>query len=178
MTKKSIALGSNIPAEDHDIQEVIDSNRLLAEELRLAREKIEALTRVSNTPLVSLPKAGERPMFRRIRIILEESDAIAPSGQYFGIHGNWVNPETLEALENQVQSKEITRKQAQEKATETVTFEAILRPGEEADVPVELLATLNDAVMSVPIQDPGTFQVLGYKDRLRYPYRIVTEKRV
>jgi hypothetical protein len=175
MAKKN-ELGSNIPAEDHDISEVIESNKLLAEQNRELMERIEALTRESNTPLVNTPKPGDRPMFARVKIILEESDQIAPSGQYFGIHGTWVNPETLEALEADVQSKLLTRKQAQEQATETVTFEAILRPGEEADVPVELLATLNDAVMSVPTQDPGTFQVLGYKDRLRFPYRIVTAR--
>lgn len=167
-------LGRNIPAEEHDVAEVLKSNRLLAEQNQELQERIEALTRESNTPLVNKPKAGDRPMFTRVKIILEESEQIAPSGQYFGIHGNWVNPETLKALEADVQDKLMTRREAQQKATETVTFEAILRPGEEAEVPVELLATLNDAMMSVPIQDPGTFQVLGYKDRLRFPYRIVT----
>jgi hypothetical protein len=171
---KKVSLGaSNIPAEDHDVDEVIASNQLLAEQNAELMARIEALTREANTPLTNIPKAGARPMFARVRIILEESDHIAPSGQYFGIHGNWVNPETLLALEEQVQAKEMTRKEAQVQATETITFEAILRPGEEADVPVELLATLNDAITSVPSIDPGTFQVLGYKDRLRFPYRIV-----
>jgi hypothetical protein len=76
-------------------------------------------------------------------------------------------------LETQVQSKEITRKEAQERATEKVQFEAYLRPGEEADVPVELLTLLNDAITSVPQIDAVTSQVTGYKDKLRYPYRII-----
>ena len=91
MAKKN-ELGSNIPTEDHDIAEVIESNKLLAEQNRELQERLEALTRESNTPLVNKPKAGERPMFSRVKIILEESDQIAPSGQYFGIHGTWVNP--------------------------------------------------------------------------------------
>ena len=139
--------------------------------------RIEALTRESNTPLTHTPKAGDRPLFSRIRIILEENDGIAPSGQYFGLHGTWVNPETLRDLEPQVLEKEITRKQAQEMATEKVQFEAYLRPGEEAEVPVELLSLLNDAIQDVPVIDPHTSQVLGYKSRLRYPYRLVSDRR-
>lgn len=47
----------------------------------------------------------------------------------------------------------------------------ILRAGEEAEVPVELLNVLNDAVMEVPtvIND----QVVGYRKRMRFPYRVV-----
>ena len=47
----------------------------------------------------------------------------------------------------------------------------ILRPGEEADVPEELLNVLNDAVTSVPIvQDT---KIVGFRDRLRFPYRVL-----
>ena len=47
----------------------------------------------------------------------------------------------------------------------------ILRAGEEAEVPVELLNVLNDAVMEVPtvIND----QVVGYRKRMRFPYRVI-----
>jgi len=164
-------LGDNLGGVDSDT-DVISANSFLEQENRELKEKIEALTREGNTPLVHIPKAGERPLFARVRIRLEENENIAPSGQYFGVHGNWVNPEMLEKLEPRVQSKELTRKEAQALATETVQFEAYLRPGEDADVPVELLNTLNDAVVSAPIIDPITSQVLGYRDKLRYPYRI------
>lgn len=47
----------------------------------------------------------------------------------------------------------------------------VLRAGEEADVPEEILSVLNDAVMSVPVMNGDT--VVGYKDRLRFPYRVI-----
>lgn len=156
-----------------EAEELMSSVELRQENENL-RRRIEALTRDSNTPLVNMPDPGARPLFARVRIVLEESDQIAPSGQYFGVHGNWVNPETLEALEPRVVSGELTRKEAHSMATEKVQFEAILRPSEEADVPVELLNTLNDALVDAPILDPVTSQVLGYKSKLRFPYRIIT----
>ncbi len=49
----------------------------------------------------------------------------------------------------------------------------ILRPGEEAEVPQELVNILDTAVMDTPIVDPTTKQVLGYRQRLRFPYRVL-----
>ncbi len=49
----------------------------------------------------------------------------------------------------------------------------LLRAGEEMDVPEAVLNVLNDAVMSTPIQDTSSGQVLGYRDRRRYNYRLV-----
>jgi hypothetical protein len=40
-----------------------------------------------------------------------------------------------------------------------------------------LLSVLNDALTDTPVIDPITSQVLGYKQRLRYPYRICTTQR-
>lgn len=74
----------------------------------------------------------------RVRIMLEESDDIPPTGQFFGLNGKGY----------------------------------ILRPGEEADVPVGLLNVLDSAIYSVPIMGDGQ-RVIGYKDRLRFPYRII-----
>lgn len=52
----------------------------------------------------------------------------------------------------------------------------LLRPGEEAEVPEEILNILDDAVMSVPYTDAsGT--VLGYRDKLRFPYRVIVGRR-
>jgi hypothetical protein len=48
----------------------------------------------------------------------------------------------------------------------------ILRPGEESSVPAELLEVLDGAVKSVPILDAGN-AVVGYRDRLRFPYRVI-----
>lgn len=50
----------------------------------------------------------------------------------------------------------------------------VLRPGEPADVPRKLIEILDNAVMSAPQTDPQTKQVVGYRDRMRYPYRVVT----
>jgi hypothetical protein len=47
----------------------------------------------------------------------------------------------------------------------------IIRPGEPVEVPQFLLDVLDNAVMAMPITDPQTKQVIGYRDRLRYPYR-------
>lgn len=48
----------------------------------------------------------------------------------------------------------------------------ILRPGEAADVPVELIEVLNNAVQSVPVLDSAQ-TVVEYREKLRFPYRIV-----
>lgn len=48
-----------------------------------------------------------------------------------------------------------------------------LRPGEPAIVPIGILNILNDAIMSVPILNADA-TVSGYRDRLRFPYRILS----
>jgi hypothetical protein len=52
----------------------------------------------------------------------------------------------------------------------------MLKAGEEADVPESIISILNSAVMSVPVLDDGN-RVTGYRDKLRFPYRIITESR-
>jgi hypothetical protein len=47
----------------------------------------------------------------------------------------------------------------------------LLRAGVKAEVPPEVLEILKNAVMSVPMQDPMTGQVVRYQDKLRYPYQ-------
>jgi hypothetical protein len=47
----------------------------------------------------------------------------------------------------------------------------MLRPGEAASVPVELLDVLDAAVESKPVLDPLTRKVIGWRNRLRFPYR-------
>jgi hypothetical protein len=47
----------------------------------------------------------------------------------------------------------------------------MLMAGVEAQVPQEVLSILNDAVISVPIIDPQSQRVTGYRSRLRFPYR-------
>lgn len=49
----------------------------------------------------------------------------------------------------------------------------VLRPGEEADVPMTVINILNDAIQSVPQIDPSTRQVVAYRSRLRFPYRVI-----
>ena len=47
----------------------------------------------------------------------------------------------------------------------------LLMAGVEAQVPKEVISVLDDAVTSVPIIDPQTQRVTGYRSRLRFPYR-------
>lgn len=49
----------------------------------------------------------------------------------------------------------------------------ILRSGEPADVPPEIINILNDAIYDAPIVDPQTQQIIGYRKRLRFPYSVV-----
>jgi hypothetical protein len=50
----------------------------------------------------------------------------------------------------------------------------LLRPGEEVPVPEEVVHALNDAVTAVPKTDQQG-NVIDYKNRLRFPYRIVSD---
>ena len=45
----------------------------------------------------------------------------------------------------------------------------LIRAGEPVDVPRYLLEILDNAVMSSPQVDPSTKQVIGYRERMRYP---------
>lgn len=48
----------------------------------------------------------------------------------------------------------------------------LLKPGEKASVPNGVVNVLKDAIISVPVIDPKTQQVVGYRDRMRYPFRM------
>jgi len=49
----------------------------------------------------------------------------------------------------------------------------LLKAGEPMDVPASVLEVLDHAIMSQPVMDPSSGQVLGYRERMRYPYRRV-----
>ncbi len=51
-----------------------------------------------------------------------------------------------------------------------------LLPNEEAWVPVGITSVLDAAIKSVPVQDNITKQIVGWKNRLRFPYRIIRDK--
>lgn len=50
----------------------------------------------------------------------------------------------------------------------------LIRPGENVDVPIEVVEALNDAVESTPKTDQQG-NVVDYRNRLRFPYRIVSK---
>lgn len=50
----------------------------------------------------------------------------------------------------------------------------LIRPGEPVDIPPGVKEILDHAVMSSPQLDPQTKQVVGYRERTRYSYRLVT----
>ena len=49
----------------------------------------------------------------------------------------------------------------------------LIRTGEPVDVPNPILEILDNAVMLQPQFDPQTRRVVGYRRRMRYPYRRV-----
>lgn len=49
----------------------------------------------------------------------------------------------------------------------------LLKPGEPAHVPNKIIEILDHAVTSSPVVDPVTKQVIGHRDRMRFPYRRV-----
>lgn len=83
----------------------------------------------------ALAKAG----VKTTRIIVDQTEAIPPSGLFLGHNGR--------------------------------TF--MIQPGVEVDVPNFLIDLLNDAVMTQSITDPETHRVVGHRNRLRFPYRVV-----
>lgn len=52
----------------------------------------------------------------------------------------------------------------------------ILRSGVEADVPPGILDILDHAIVSRPVKEPQTQRVIGYRDGLRFSYRIVNRR--
>lgn len=49
----------------------------------------------------------------------------------------------------------------------------MLKSGVPAEVPKEIVDILNNAVYDAPQVDQATQQIIGYRSRLRFPYRIV-----
>lgn len=49
----------------------------------------------------------------------------------------------------------------------------LIRPGAEVEVPESVVEVLRNAITSMPTTDPMSGQVIGYRDRMRYPFRIV-----
>lgn len=49
----------------------------------------------------------------------------------------------------------------------------LIRTGEPVNVPRPVLEILENAVQMVPQVDPGTKQVVGYREKMRYPYRLI-----
>ena len=74
-----------------------------------------------------------------IRILLEESDDIPPSGLFLSHNGR----------------------------------PYMLKPGLEVDIPLFLKEILDHAVITVPQIDPTTKQVVGWRSRQKYAYRVV-----
>ena len=49
----------------------------------------------------------------------------------------------------------------------------MIKAGEPVAVPAFLLGILDDAVTTMPVTDPTTKQVIGHRQRMRFPYRRV-----
>lgn len=53
----------------------------------------------------------------------------------------------------------------------------MLKTGVPVSVPRALLNVLDDAVESVPLRDPDSNRIIDYRDKQRFPYRIVKAPR-
>lgn len=51
----------------------------------------------------------------------------------------------------------------------------LLLPGVEVDVPENIIEVLNNAIKSKPVIDPNNRRVIGYRDALRFPYRVIRQ---
>ena len=69
------------------------------------------------------------------------------------------------------ESAHITRGQGQFFGVNGAGF--LLKPGKKAYVPKAIVDILENAVEDIPDVDPDTLQVVGWKQRLRFPYSIV-----
>lgn len=49
----------------------------------------------------------------------------------------------------------------------------VIVPGEPVEVPDFLLAHLDNCTVGVPVMDPQTQQVVGFRNRQRFPYRVL-----
>lgn len=50
----------------------------------------------------------------------------------------------------------------------------LIRPGSEVEVPPSVVEVLRNAVTSMPTVDPTSGQVVGTRDRMRYPFRVIS----
>lgn len=50
----------------------------------------------------------------------------------------------------------------------------MLRPGVEVNIPPGVKEVLDHAVMSMPQIDPQSNKIVGYRDRMKYPYRQIS----
>lgn len=93
----------------------------------------------SGAPPSAVPIKG----VNTVRIVLEDSSDIPPTGLFLGHNGN----------------------------------SYMIRTGVEVNCPQPLLDILDDAVTTVPIIDPHTQRIVGSRQKQRFPYRIVIDRR-
>lgn len=100
------------------------------------------VVKVSDETLQAQAAAVEMPTTpadeQRVRIVIEDNDAIPPGGQFLQVQGR----------------------------------PFLLQSGMEMDAPVSVLDVLDHAITSVPVTDENK-NIIGYRDRLRFPYRVI-----
>lgn len=52
----------------------------------------------------------------------------------------------------------------------------LIKPGVEVDVPPSVVEVLDHAVATLPNVEPGSGRIIGWNQRLRFPYQRITRK--
>ena len=98
---------------------------------------------IKPTQKAGRPKAAKAEAEELVWIILEDNEQVPPGGQFIQV-GSGDGP----------------------------TRSFLLKAGVEAHVPRCVVDVLDHAIMSIPVKDEFD-SVIGYKDRLRFPYRLL-----
>jgi hypothetical protein len=163
--KEVAAIGAPVQAEDSDL---VKENKELKSQLQDFMSKFEGFMKAAQPIVQTVTEEGEK-----------QPDGTIPNSVPRSFAGE-MSKESKSALKKL--GIGVTKIVLEESAEIPPTGlflghngrSYMISPGEEVDVPDFLLGVLDDAVMSAPTVDAKSQKVLGYRNRMRYPYRRVS----